>query len=185
LLRHRRTANDYSRVTGPRRSIYMIRCGRIKVPSNIYILTRCGGSRPCIPIYVNSLSLLIIRAISLVSAQMPVILTVEDEVLVSEYLREALSDIGYDVIDTFNADEAIAVLEARDDIQIIITDINMPGSMDGLKLAAVVRDRWPPIKVIIATGRERPKSDEMPSGSMFVSKPYNRAALLSALVPLN
>ena len=116
---------------------------------------------------------------------MPVILTVEDEVLVSEYLREALSDIGYDVIDTFNADEAIAVLEARDDIRIIITDINMPGSMDGLKLAAVVRDRWPPIKVIVATGRERPKSDEMPSGSMFVSKPHNRAALLSALVPLN
>ncbi len=74
------------------------------------------------------------------------ILTVEDEFLVSEYLREVLEGAGYRVIATNNADEAIAVLESRNDIRVVITDINMPGSMDGLKLAAAIRGRWPPIK---------------------------------------
>jgi two-component system, response regulator PdtaR len=74
---------------------------------------------------------------------MSVILTVEDEFFISEYLRLLLEQAGYEVVPTHNADEAIAVLERRSDIHTIITDINMPGSMDGLRLAAAVRDRWP------------------------------------------
>ncbi len=67
---------------------------------------------------------------------MTVILTVEDEFLISEYLGSVLAEVGHEVIATAHAAQAIAVLESRDDIRIIITDINMPGSMDGLKLAA-------------------------------------------------
>ena len=70
---------------------------------------------------------------------MSVILTVEDEFFISEYLRLLLEQAGYEVVPTHNADEAIAVLERRSDIHTIITDINMPGSMDGLRLAAAVR----------------------------------------------
>jgi two-component system, response regulator PdtaR len=110
-----------------------------------------------------------------------VILTVEDDVFVGAQLEALLSDLGYIVISTANADEAIMVLESRNDISVIVTDINMPGSMDGLKLAAAVRDRWPPIKIIVTTGRKRPEADQMPSGSVFVPKPYDRAAIVSAI----
>ena len=101
---------------------------------------------------------------------MTVILTVEDEVLLSEYLGEVLEQAGYTVIATANADQAIEVLEARDDIGVVITDVNMPGSMDGLRLAAAVKDRWPPIKIIVATGKGAPRTEEMPPGSQFYAE---------------
>ncbi len=109
------------------------------------------------------------------------ILTVEDELLVSAYLSEVLEEAGYQVIATANADEAIAVLESRNDIRIVITDINMPGSMDGLRLAAAVKGRWPPIKIIIATGKGIPRRDEMPKDSQFVPKPYAPDKILAAI----
>jgi CheY-like chemotaxis protein len=113
------------------------------------------------------------------------ILTVEDESLISEYLGRILEDAGYQVIATANADEAIAVLESRADIRVIITDINMPGTMDGLRLAAAVRDRWPPIKIIITTGKGAPKSDEMPTDSHFLAKPYVPDKILAAVQHLH
>jgi len=79
------------------------------------------------------------------------------------------------------ADEAIAVLERRSDIHTIITDINMPGSMDGLRLAAAVRDRWPPIKIIVVTGHKPPELDELPSDSLFVAKPYTAERMIAAV----
>jgi CheY-like chemotaxis protein len=110
-----------------------------------------------------------------------VILTVEDEVMISEYLGDLLRDEGYQVIATHNADEAVATLESRNDIRLVITDINMPGSMDGLKLAAAVRDRWPPIKIIVATGKAPPRRDELPPGSAFLAKPYASGTVLAAV----
>jgi CheY-like chemotaxis protein len=77
------------------------------------------------------------------------------------------------VIAAADAAEAIASLESREDIRIVFTDINMPGSMDGLKLAAAVKDRWPPIELIIATGKGAPSKDQMPLGSLFIPKPHN------------
>ena len=112
---------------------------------------------------------------------MAIILTVEDEVLISEYLNKVLGDSGYEVITAGNADEAIAILEARNDIRIMITDIDMPGSMDGLRLAAAVRRKWPSIKIIIATGKGRPRDDQMPEHSKFLAKPYSSARVLAAV----
>ncbi len=112
---------------------------------------------------------------------MTVILTVEDEFLVREYLGQVLSAEGYDVIGTANADEAIAVLETRNDIAIVITDIKMPGSMDGLKLAAAVRGRWPPIKIIITSADGKPSEDHMPAHSRFIPKPHRSAQVLTAV----
>jgi two-component system, response regulator PdtaR len=85
------------------------------------------------------------------------------------------------VIPTHNADEAIAVLERRSDIHTIITDINMPGS---LRLAAAVRDRWPPIKIIVVTGHKPPELDELPSDSLFVAKPYTAERMVAAVSEL-
>jgi CheY-like chemotaxis protein len=86
---------------------------------------------------------------------MAVIHVVEDESLVRGYLGDMLSEAGQQVIEAEKADEAIALLETRRDIHIIFTDINMPGSMDGVRLAAVVRDRWPPVRIIVASGAAR------------------------------
>jgi two-component system, response regulator PdtaR len=112
---------------------------------------------------------------------MTVMLTVEDEFLISEYLGHVLEEAGYDVISTSNADEAIAVLESRNDIRVIITDINIPGSMNGLKLAAAVQGRWPPTKIIVATGKDRPEENQMPEQSQFVAKPYVPERILAAV----
>ncbi|MGM4886045.1 response regulator [Tardiphaga sp. 604_B6_N1_1] len=87
---------------------------------------------------------------------MPTVLVVEDEVLIRDFVCEELADTGFEVIQVGTADEAIAVLEARQDIHLVFTDIDMPGSMDGIKLAAAVRDRWPPVHIIITTGKARP-----------------------------
>jgi two-component system, response regulator PdtaR len=112
---------------------------------------------------------------------MSVILTVEDEPFLSVYLSAVLEDAGYSVIAAANADQAIEILEARNDIRIVITDVNMPGSMDGLRLAAAVKDRWPPIKIIIATGKDAPRKDEMPRDSQFLPKPYAADRVLAAV----
>jgi CheY-like chemotaxis protein len=112
---------------------------------------------------------------------MAVILTVEDEFLTSDYLGGILEDAGHEVVATSNADDAIAILEARNDIRIIITDVQLPGSMDGLKLAAAVRERWPAIKFIVTTGRRRPSHDQMPEQSQFVPKPYLPKGILAAV----
>ena len=88
---------------------------------------------------------------------MATILVVEDDILLSLDTSDALKDAGYDVIAAANADEAIKVLETRNDIRTIFTDINMPGSMDGLKLAAAVRDRWPPVHIIVTSGMRAAK----------------------------
>ena len=111
----------------------------------------------------------------------PTILAVEDEVLIREYLMELLRDAGYEVAAASNANDAIAILESRSDIRLIITDINMPGSMDGLRLAAAVRGRWPPIKIIVVTSQARPRDDQMPRGSLFLSKPYDPKRLVAAV----
>jgi two-component system, response regulator PdtaR len=86
---------------------------------------------------------------------------------------------GLVAIEAANADEAIATLEGRSDIRIVFTDIDMPGSMDGLKLAAAIRDRWPPVHIIITTGKSRPT--EIPANAMFIPKPYLGRTVVSAM----
>jgi len=109
------------------------------------------------------------------------ILVVEDNLLLSADISVALEDEGYDVIAVAKADEAIKVLETRNDIRTIFTDIDLPGSMDGLKLAAAVRDRWPPVNIIVTTGKSAPHRDEMPENSLFIAKPYRSAEVVEAV----
>ena len=110
---------------------------------------------------------------------MVTVLVVEDEFLIRQILQIELEDAGYEVILADSADAAIAILEARSDIHLVFTDIDMPGSMDGLKLAACVRDRWPPIHIIITTGKARPR--EIPANALFIPKPYVGRAVIDAV----
>jgi CheY-like chemotaxis protein len=86
-----------------------------------------------------------------------------------------ISEAGFDVVEAGNSDEAISILEDRPDIHIVFTDIHMPGSMDGLKLARFVRDRWLPIKLVATSGRLALTEGDLPEGGLFISKPYTAA----------
>ena len=110
---------------------------------------------------------------------MVTVLVVEDEFLIRQVLQIELEDAGYEVILADTAHAAIAILEARADIHLVFTDIDMPGSMDGLKLAACVRDRWPPIHIIITTGKARPR--EIPANALFIPKPYVGRVVVDAV----
>jgi CheY-like chemotaxis protein len=111
----------------------------------------------------------------------PVILIVEDEFLLRLDSAETIEHAGFEVIQAANADEAIAILNARLDIHVVFTDIQMPGSMDGLKLARFVRNRWPPIKIVATSGRVVVGNDDLPSGSVFLPKPYRGAEVVATL----
>jgi CheY-like chemotaxis protein len=111
----------------------------------------------------------------------PVILIVEDEFLLRLDSAETIGNAGFEVVQAANADEAIAILKSRPDIRVVFTDIQMPGSMDGLKLARFVRNRWPPIKIIATSGRVVAGDDDLPAGSLFLPKPYRGAKLVAAL----
>ena len=86
------------------------------------------------------------------SSKRPVVLIVEDEFLLRMDAVEMIAAAGFEVVEAGNADQAIEILEARRDITVVFTDIQMPGSMDGLKLARAVRGRWPPIKIVATSG---------------------------------
>ncbi len=111
----------------------------------------------------------------------PVVLVVEDETLLRWHAVAMIEDAGFDVIEAGNAAEAISVLEARTDIRVIFTDIQMPGSIDGLRLAHVVRDRWPPIKIIATSGQLRLRDYELPEGGRFLPKPYSVGEITGTL----
>jgi two-component system, response regulator PdtaR len=111
----------------------------------------------------------------------PVVLIVEDESLLRISAAEMVADAGYDVVEAGNADEAIAILQARSDIHIVFTDIQMPGSMDGLKLARFVRDRWPPIKLVATSGHVTIGESDLPEGGLFIPKPYTAARIAEVL----
>jgi CheY-like chemotaxis protein len=111
----------------------------------------------------------------------PVVLIVEDEFLVRMDTRATLETAGFDVIEAGDADEAIAILTARNDIRLVFTDVHMPGSMDGLKLAHFVRDGWPPVKVVATSGHARITDSDLPEGVRFVPKPYSAAEITATL----
>lgn len=109
------------------------------------------------------------------------VLVVEDEPLIMADVVCNIEDAGFDVIVAYNADQAIKLLETRPEIKIVVTDVEMPGSMDGFKLAAAVRQRWPPVELIITSAFRMPKMGEMPERGVFLSKPYSIQDLHSAL----
>jgi two-component sensor histidine kinase/DNA-binding NarL/FixJ family response regulator len=99
------------------------------------------------------------------------VLVVEDEMVLRMRAVDIVEDAGFTAVEAVNADEAISILEARSDISLLFTDIQMPGSMDGLKLAHAVHDRWPAIKIILVSGQMNPSEAERPADSRFFGKP--------------
>lgn len=109
------------------------------------------------------------------------VLVVEDEALVRMDIALFLEDEGSRVLEASNADDAISLLDAHPEVRLMFTDIDMPGSMDGLKLAAAVRDRWPPVKIIVTSGHRHMSDDTLPIVGRFFSKPYDPSRVIHAI----
>ena len=109
------------------------------------------------------------------------ILVVEDEPFIRLGLVSTIEEAGYEVIDAASTDEAIRKLERYDDVGLILTDVDMPGSMDGIRLAHYVRRRWPPIELVVISGKVGVTPMELPSGARFISKPFQDVALMSVV----
>lgn len=109
------------------------------------------------------------------------ILIVDDEAIIRFDLVDFFEDAGFEVFDAEDADGAIALLEANSGIRIVLTDIQMPGSMDGVNLAHYIRDRYPPTLLVISSGNVKPTSQELPSDAIFVSKPFDPRQILTVI----
>jgi CheY-like chemotaxis protein len=108
----------------------------------------------------------------------PLVLVVEDEPLLRLMAQELIEDGGFRVLSVPDAASAIRILESRLDIRIVFTDIDMPGDMDGILLAAAIRRRWPPIEIVMTSSHVHMKDSQLPERGVFVSKPYDGEQLL-------
>jgi CheY-like chemotaxis protein len=110
-----------------------------------------------------------------------VVLIVEDEMMLRMRALDMVEDAGYTPVEAMDADEAIAIMEARSDIALMCTDIQMPGSMDGLGLARAVHERWPSIKIIVVSGKLSPSNRDLPACSKFFGKPLDARQMIAQM----
>ena len=114
----------------------------------------------------------------------PVVLVVEDHALIRQSAVEIIRTAGFEALEAQNSDEAIKILEARPGIDLVFTDVEMPGTMDGLKLVHYIRDRWPPIRLMVASGKAIIEESQLPPGARFFSKPYAEATIVDMMIRL-
>lgn len=109
------------------------------------------------------------------------VLVVEDEMVLRMRAVDIVEDAGFTAVEAVSADEALAILEARSDISLLFSDIQMPGTMDGLKLAHAVHDRWPGIKIILVSGQVKLTDADKPTDSRFFGKPLDVKGMINEL----
>jgi two-component sensor histidine kinase/ActR/RegA family two-component response regulator len=109
------------------------------------------------------------------------VLVVEDEMVLRMKAVDIVEDAGFTALEAVNADEAMSILESRSDISLLFSDIQMPGSMDGLKLAHAVHDRWPSIKIILVSGQIKLSDVDKPANSRFFGKPLEVKQMIAEL----
>jgi CheY-like chemotaxis protein len=109
------------------------------------------------------------------------ILVVEDEAVIRMGAAQMLEDAGYATLEACNAHEAIKILYGREDVRAVFTDLNMPGAWDGMRLARMIRRRWPPIHLIVTSGLLSHGPDNLPASARFIRKPYDIAQVTRML----
>jgi CheY-like chemotaxis protein len=109
----------------------------------------------------------------------PTILLVEDELIVRLWTADELRDEGFDVVEAANADEALSVLRDDGPVDLLMTDIRMPGSMDGLRLAKTVHAVWPDLKIVVASAHAH--SADSDNVDAFFGKPYDPARVATRI----
>ncbi len=109
------------------------------------------------------------------------VLVVDDEALVRLATKSVLEDAGMTVVEASNSADAIAILENSHTIDVLFTDIRMPGELDGLALAKFTKDRWPSVKVLVTSGDRETAQSELPMGVRFFAKPYESRQLMATI----
>jgi two-component system, response regulator PdtaR len=112
----------------------------------------------------------------------PVILIVEDEPMIRMGAVDFVIAAGFEALEAASALDAIRILEARPDIHLLFTDVGLPGTMDGIKLAHYIRNRWPPVRLIVASGQTLVDESDLPVGARFFPKPYSESTIVGAMV---
>jgi CheY-like chemotaxis protein len=113
---------------------------------------------------------------------LPLVLLVEDEPLVRMVNLEVLQEANFRVIDANDADEAFEILKRRSDqVRVVLTDVDMPGSMNGFEFARLVAQGWPAIAVLVISGKTAPTPGDLPRNGMFLAKPYSSDQLIETL----
>ncbi|WP_349628661.1 response regulator [Bradyrhizobium sp. JYMT SZCCT0180] len=110
-----------------------------------------------------------------------VVLVVEDEMMLRMRVVDMVEDAGYVPVEAVDADEAMTILRSRSDIALMLTDVQMPGSMNGLQLAHAVRENWPPIKIILASGQLNLSDSDIPLDSRFFGKPLQSDEIIAEM----
>ena len=110
-----------------------------------------------------------------------IVLIVEDEPLIRMSVADYVSDTGFATLEAGSGDDALAILSERNDIDVVFTDVNMPGKIDGVALSHLIRERWPRIGVIITSGMVRPRSIDLSPGAVFFTKPYDFKNLVDSI----
>ena len=110
-----------------------------------------------------------------------VVLIVEDEPLLRMHTASIIDDAGFESFAVGDADSAIEILESDTHIDFVFTDIDLPASMDGIRLSAVIANRWPPVRLILTSGKYHPGATALPEGLPFLSKPYAPHRLVALL----
>lgn len=113
-----------------------------------------------------------------------VVLVVEDEPLIRMAAADIFEDAGFEALEAADAQQAILLLESRHDIILLFTDVDMPGVMDGIQLAEHVRERWPPIGLVVVSGHLELSAGMLPVGAAFLTKPYTEEAVLQVVKQL-
>lgn len=111
----------------------------------------------------------------------PAMLIVEDEAFIRYDLVDFFEEAGFAVFDAENADEAMLLMAANPTIRVVLTDVQMPGSMDGVRLAHFIRERYPPTLLLIASGGVKLVPGDLPIGALFIPKPFDPHALLRTI----
>lgn len=143
--------------------------------SGLAVVMRCSAARPA---QTGRRHVMMVLDHSRFPA---VILVVEDEMLLRMRAVDMVEDAGYTPVEAVDADEAVAILESRSDIALLLTDVQMPGSMDGLALAHSVHKRWPPIKIILVSGQLRLSVSDIPPDSRFFGKPLEAKEMIAEM----
>jgi two-component system, response regulator PdtaR len=110
-----------------------------------------------------------------------VVLVVEDHPLTRMGVLEVIIEAGFETLEASSTSEAIRILEARPDIHLVFTDAEVPGTMDGIELAHYIRNRWPPVKLIVVSGNGVIDPQELPQGARFFAKPYRETSIVEAM----
>ncbi|RYG58222.1 MAG: response regulator [Alphaproteobacteria bacterium] len=110
------------------------------------------------------------------------VLVVEDDAILRFDISEHLSAHGYEVLEAENSEEGFSILESQQSIAFLVTDIDMPGILDGLMLAKFAAERWPHVRIVVISGRRQAEVSDLPDGAVFLSKPCDLAAISGSLL---